>query len=204
LKWLLLALAVASLHAAPGARLLYSKSFPNSLPAYFQVTLQKDGAAEYAEAVDDTDPLRFKLSEGEAAEIFGLAERLGFFNRPLETSRKVAFMGAKTLRYEDGERKSEVKFNFSEDSQAQAIVEWFERMGQAARDRIELERAARFDKLGVYPAVLALQSDINRKRVAALDQFLPILDKIAGNEAYMHTARQRAAEMADSIRKGAR
>ena len=34
-------------------------------------------------------------------------------------------------------------------------------------------------------------------------QFLPILDQIARNEAYMHTARGRAAEMADAIRKSA-
>ena len=34
-----------------------------------------------------------------------------------------------------------------------------------------------------------------------LEQFLPMLDRIAKNEIYMHTARARAAEIAEAIRK---
>jgi hypothetical protein len=29
---------------------------------------------------------------------------------------------------------------------------------------------------------------------------LPLLDEVAGNEAYLHMARERAAEIADAIR----
>jgi hypothetical protein len=34
----------------------------------------------------------------------------------------------------------------------------------------------------------------------AAEQFLPILDRIAKNESYLHEARLRAAKMADTIR----
>jgi hypothetical protein len=33
-----------------------------------------------------------------------------------------------------------------------------------------------------------------------MDQYLPILDRIAKNESYMHAARERAAEIAEAIR----
>jgi len=35
----------------------------------------------------------------------------------------------------------------------------------------------------------------------APEQFLPLLDRIIKNESYMHIARERAASLADSIRK---
>jgi hypothetical protein len=41
---------------------------------------------------------------------------------------------------------------------------------------------------------------MERKRVVGLDQYLPMLDRIANNESYMHTARARAAELAEMIR----
>ena len=47
---------------------------------------------------------------------------------------------------------------------------------------------------------MLLESAIERKRLVALDQYLPMLDKIAKNETYMHTARARAAEIAEAIR----
>jgi hypothetical protein len=202
MKWLL-ALAAASLSAASGPSIFFSKSFPAAAPAYCQVVLHKDGGGEYAEAPDEDDPLRFHLSEADAAAVFDLAAKLDYFQRALESPRKVAFMGTKTLRYDDGQQKHEVRFNYSEDPTAQALLNWFERMAEAARDRMELERTAQFDKLGVYQALVTLETDMNQKRVAALDQFLPILDKIASNDAYMHAARQRAAEAAEAIRKAA-
>ena len=41
---------------------------------------------------------------------------------------------------------------------------------------------------------------MERKRLVGLDQFLPTLDRIAKNESYMHTARAKAAELAEAIR----
>ena len=201
MKWLCALLAACSLGAAEGPRLFFSKSFPGSAPAFCQIALAGSGDVEYAEAPNDDDPVRFQLSAAETAEVFGLAGKLDYFKRPLESPLKVAFMGAKTLRYENGDQKGEVKFNFSEDVSARALVDWFERMGESARVRVNLERAAKYDKLGVYQALLTLQSDMDNKRLPATTQYLPILDRIANNETYLHTARQRASEIAEAIRK---
>jgi len=50
-------------------------------------------------------------------------------------------------------------------------------------------------------AVELVASAYERKRLVAVEQFLPILDKIAKNETYMHTARALAAEITEAIRK---
>jgi hypothetical protein len=40
-----------------------------------------------------------------------------------------------------------------------------------------------------------------RNRLVAPEQFLPLLDRIVKNESYLHMARERAANMAEAIRK---
>ena len=41
---------------------------------------------------------------------------------------------------------------------------------------------------------------MDRKRLVGLEQYLPMLDRIIKNESYMHTARARASEIAETIR----
>ncbi len=200
MKWCLLLLGCVCLEAADMPRLYYSKSFPGSVPAFVAITLDKTGAGDYKEAQDDDRPLRFQLNEAESAEIFGLVEKLGNLDHPLESPLKVAFMGAKTFRFENGATRSEVKFNFSEDLSARALADWFERISESEQHLNGLEIAAKYDKLGVMNALLLLESAYDRKRLVNVQQYLPLLDRIANNESYMHQARLRASGLATEIR----
>ena len=200
MKWLLILLFAGSLFAGDEPRLFYSRDFPGSTPAYIQVTLLKSGDADYREAKDDELPLKYKLSPADVEAIFALADKLDRFKRPLEAPVKVAFMGTKTFAWLDGDQKSEVKFNYSTDPAAQALQDWFERMAESAEHRIDLERAAKYDHLGVFKALTLLESAMERGRLVAPEQFLPLLDRVSKNENYMHTARARAAEIAEAIR----
>jgi hypothetical protein len=207
MKWSLILLFASSLYlqiapAADGSRLFYSKNFPGSVPPYVQITLDQSGETEYREATDDDNPLKFKLTEAEVAEVYGLVEQLDNFKHPVESGLKVAFMGTKTFRVEKGAEKHEVQFNYSEDPSARALWEWFERMTESAQHRIDLDRAAKYDHLGLVKALNLLWSAMDRKRLVGLEQYLPTLDRIVKNENYMHTARARAAEIAEAIRKG--
>ena len=202
MKLALWMLAAAPLFAGDLPRLFYSKSFPGSSPAYTQVMLEPDGQVDYREAPDDDLPLKFKLTEAETTEVYGLAEKLDWFKHPVESGLKVAFMGTKTFRCEKGPEKHEVQFNYSEDTSAKSLWDWFERMTESAQHRVELDRAAKYDKLGVFKAVTQLGAAIENKRVVGLEQYLPTLDRIIKNETYMHTARVRASEIAEFIRGG--
>jgi hypothetical protein len=185
---------------ADGSTLFYSKSFPGSKPPYVQITLAQSGEVEYREDPKEDDPIKFRLQDSETQEIFGLVEKAGSLKRPLEAKAKVAFMGTKTFRYENGGEKNEVQFNYTQDPAGQSLADWFERISETAQRRIDLERAAKYDKLGVVDSLLQLQISMDRKRLVAAEQFLPLLDKLANNESYMHTARARAAEVAAAIR----
>jgi hypothetical protein len=195
-------LAVFSLSAclwADGPRLFYSKSFPGSVPAYVGINLERSGAGEYRETPDE-EPLRFQLKQVEVDEIFALGEKLGKFGRKLESGLKVANMGQKTFRWEEGSTRNEVKFNYSEDPNAKVLADWFERISESEQHMINLERAVKYDKLGVNKALLLLQAALERNRLVALEQYLPMLDRIARNETYLNMSRERARGLADFIR----
>lgn len=202
MKWCWLLLVAGPLFAGDGPRLFYSKAFPGSTPAYMQVTVEKGGEVEYREAPDDESPLQYKLRDSETEEVFALADKMDHFKTPVESGLKVAFMGKKTFRWENGAEKHEVEFNYSEDPNAKLMWEWFERMTESAQYRINLDRAAKYDKLGVFKAVTMLGAALDRKRLVGLEQYLPTLDRIIKNESYMHTARVRASEIAEAIRGG--
>jgi hypothetical protein len=197
----LLLLSAAAALAEP--RLFYSKFFKGSIPEYVAITLQHDGQATYQEAKDDDNPIKLQLPPEDTQDIFGLAEKLGRFQRQVESGLKVANMGTKTFRFEDGADEHEVQFNYSQDTSAQALLDWFERITETERHLIELDRTVHYDKLGVNDVLLQLQITYEHKRLVAPEQFLPLLDRIAKNESFLHIARERAATLTDAIRKPA-
>jgi hypothetical protein len=199
----LLCIPLAAAQAADVPHLYFSKSFPGSAPAYVAINVDKTGAGDYREDEKDDNPVRFQLSEPDVAALFDLAAKLGYFDHPLESPLKVAFMGKKTFRFVDGDRKNEVKFNFSEDLTAQALADWFERISESEQLLTSLEISAKYDHLGVMKAVLLLEAAYDRKRLVDTAQYLPLLDRIAKNESYMHQARMHAAGLAEQFRCGA-
>ena len=109
-------------------------------------------------------------------------------------------MGAKTLRWEDGADASEAKFNYSQDESTNKLVDVFESIAESERTFIQLKRAIRFDKLGVNDALLQINILYNQKRLMGTPQYLPLFDRIAKDETFLHMARERAARMADGVR----
>jgi hypothetical protein len=201
-RLLLFVLGIATAFAEP--HIFYSKSFPGSVPAYVEITLERNGTVEYKESPDDDQPIRFRLAGVDADTIFDLAAKLGHFDRPLEAGLNVAKMGEKTYRWiEDGATKHEVKYNYSMEADARPFQDWFEKITETAQHRMILERTVRFDKLGVNKAILQMHAALDRGRIVAPDQFLPLLDRVHKNASYLNMARERAAHIADVIRNSA-
>lgn len=181
-------------------RVTFIKSFPGSDPAYVEIAIDSSGAVSYKEAPDDDDPETFHLDASSKNEIFDLADRLDHFSHPLESGLKVARMGEKTFRWQNGEERHEAKFNYSLEENARVLQDWFERISETERLLATLRRTIHHDRLGVNDAILQVQDSWEHKRLVGADQFLPLLDLLVKNDAYMHMSRERAARLADAIR----
>jgi hypothetical protein len=109
-------------------------------------------------------------------------------------------MGTKTFRWEQGTTRQEVKFNYTQDEPGKLLQDWFEKIAESEQHYLRLERAVKYDKLGVNQALLYLGAADEKKRLVALDQFLPLLDRVQKNDTYLHMARERAAMLYDSFK----
>jgi len=196
-----LLLLVSSAYAGP--RLFYSKYFKGSVPEYVAITLDRDGSTTYQESKDDDNPIKIQLSDADTQTLFDLAQKLDHFQHPVESGLKVANMGTKTFGFEDGAAKHSIEFNYSLDADAQALLDWFERITETEGHLVNLDRTVHFDKLGVNDVLLQLQITWDHKRLVAPEQFLPLLDRIVKNESFLHIARERAAGLAEDIRRTA-
>jgi hypothetical protein len=176
--------------------LTFTKEFPGSKPAYTFVSVSKGGDLLYKEQPNDDQPVKAQLPPNDTNSLFGLASKLNFFNDKLDSGLKVANTGKKTFRYDDGQGKiSEAVFNYSTSPLAQQLLSRFENIAATERAYIMLDETSRFDKLGVNDALAQVEELWLHKQLAAPLQFIPLLNKIASHQSYMHLARERAARL---------
>jgi hypothetical protein len=188
------------LFAASYPRITFTKTFKGSTPEFYSVEISRDGTGIYKEAVDDPHPISFRLSDAATADLFDRLEKAGGAQKPVESNLKVANMGQKTIRFEDGQRKHEVSFNYSLDPNVQLIADVFERISETQQHFINLERSIRFDRLGVNKLVLQIEAALDRQRILGHDALLPLLDRVAKSDSFMHMTRERAARVAEALR----
>lgn len=200
----LAALLVAGSLSATAPRLIYTRSFPGSSPDYFRIVIDSGGALEYSEAPADPQPLHAHLDDGETASLFDMSASLDHFKTTLESGLKVANTGKKVFRFEDGKgAATETTFNFSLNPTAQKLLDKLEQIAATERAYLDLDRTIHFDKLGVNDSLAQIESLWLRKQLAAPNQFIPLLDRVANHQAFMHLARERAAHLKDEFVKPA-
>ncbi len=184
-------------------RVIFTKEFPNSKPEYFSVVVQENGAALYRTAPDDDAPLELQFSLEQTEEIFSLVEKLNWFqDGNLESGRKVASMGKKTLAYQNGAQSNETAFNHTEIPEALVLSALFERISQTEQHFLRLEYLVRFDRLGVMKELLHLESNLNHGRLLGAEHLIPLLEKIRKDRALVHVAQARAAQIIAKIQSG--
>ena len=195
----LAAIACAQTSAPPVERVIYTKTFKGSDPDWVSISVDRSGKVAYKEAPDD-DPDTFQLEPRNTDIIFDLATRLDHFKKNLESGLKVANMGAKTFRWEEGNDAGQATFNYSTDPAAQTLWTAFESMTESERAYQELNRAVRHDKLGVNDALNKIADLWNGQKLVGTAQFLPLFDRVAGDDSFIHLAREKAAELAEAVR----
>ncbi len=186
--------------ATTAQKLTIIREFPGSTPPHLMVEIDPSGKGVYKEGADSEWPIKFTLTQAEVKELFDLAARCDYFKRELESGLKVAFMGTKTFRWEQGASKQEVKFNYTQDEPGKLLQDWFEKIAESEQHFLRLERSVKYDKLGVNQALLYIATADDEKRIVSLEQFLPLLDRVQKNDAYLHMARERAAQLYDAFK----
>jgi hypothetical protein len=191
--------------APTAATVTYQKVFKGSIPEYVDISIRQDGSGTWdiRQLDEDAAPQAFKVSETLAGEIFSLAGQLHDFDGvELDTQRRIAYLGKKTFRYEQGARKTEVTYNYTLNEDAAELQRIFEGLGREEADIQDLQRVMRYDRLGINDVLLRIEADVNANAIPAPENLTPVLDQISSDERYMQIARQRAQSLAQRLRAG--
>ena len=192
--------------AAPQADLptiTYRRVFQGSTPEFVEIAVRQDGAAraDVRQLADAASPQDFQVGAEMRAKIFDLARELHNFQRAdLDSHKRVAYLGEKTLRWEKGAEAYETKYNYTVDTKATQLQKIFENLAQEQTDLATLEQQSRYDRLGINDALRQFEDHLRQHVLPEPARFLPVLDRIAEDSRLLEMARQRARSLAAEIR----
>ena len=191
--------------ASAPAKLTYSRTFKGSTPEYLLITVGSNGSGTYeGHKLDEAQsPRPLQLSAGTTGRIFALAGQLhNFQSVALESHKKVANLGEKTLTYQQGEDVNRVVFNYTENRIARELVDLLEAVGTVEQHITALEFEMKYDPLGLSQELLQIQVELNNKSLADPEMLIPTLEKIAHGSRFLHLAQVRAQQIIDRIQPG--
>lgn len=196
--------AAATPNPPAGAKLTFRRIFKSSTPEFIEITVRDDSddaTYEIRQLDDDPGAAKFQVSAALRAKMFELANQLNHFEgQDLDVHRKIANLGEKTFRWEQGGQAHEVKFNYTLNSPATQLLQIFEGLARQQELLVLLERRMKYDKLGINDALLQFETDLNRNLLPEPKRALPTLDQIASDSRFVEIGRQRARALADRIR----
>jgi hypothetical protein len=204
--WLLAAvwILVPAARANPGgATITYRRVFKGSTPEFIEIKIGDQGKSTYdiRQLDDDADPQPIEVGAPVQKKIFELAGELNNFAvGNLDVQKKIANLGQKTFRYENGAEVHETSFNYTVNPSATQLMQIFEGLARQQQDLVLLQRQAKFDRLGVNDALMQFESDMDHRLLPEPERLLQVLDQIAGDSHFVEIARSRARALAERIR----
>jgi hypothetical protein len=195
---------INSAPATAGAKLTFRRIFKSSSPEFIEISVRDnsdEATYEIRQLDDDPGAAKFQVSAGLRTKMFALTQELNHFQaQDLDVHRKIANLGEKTFRWEQGSEIHEVKFNYTLNAAASQLLQIFEGLARQQELLMLLERRMKYDRLGINDALLQFETELNRKLLPEPERALPTLDQIAGDSRFVEIGRQRARNLAERIR----
>jgi hypothetical protein len=192
--------------APTAAKLVFRRVFKESTPEFIEIVVGQDtdkATYEIRQLEEDPEKVPFEVGASLRAKMFDLASQMNHFqNQDLDVHRKIANLGEKTFRWEQGAEAHEVKFNYTLNAAASQLLQIFEGLARQEELVELLERRMKYDRLGINDALLQFETDLNRNMLPEPQRALTVLDQISGNSQFVEIARQRARTLAERIRRG--
>ncbi len=188
------------------AKLTYRRIFKSSSPEFIEIMVRDDSNAatfEIRQLEEDPGTSPFEVSAPLREKMFELAAQLKYFqgqDQYLDVHRRIANLGEKTFRWENGTESHETKFNYTLNTAATQLMQIFEGLARQQELVTLLERRMKYDRLGINDALMQFETDLNHKLLPEPQRALPTLDQIASDSRFVEIGRQRARALAERIR----
>jgi len=186
------------------ARLTFRRVFKLSTPELIEIVVREDSDAatyEIRQLDDEPGSSPFTIGPALRTRMFSLAEQLNHFEgQDLDVHRRIASLGEKTFRWQQGAVVHETKFNYTLNPAAAQLLQIFEGLARQQEHFEILSRRMKYDRLGINDALMECDSDYSRGLLPEPQSLVPLLDQIGADSHIVDIARQRARNLADRIR----
>jgi hypothetical protein len=183
---------------------VYKRVFKESVPEYIEIKVPESSGNptfEIRQLDEEPGATAFEVSPALRSKIFNLVGQLNHFKGvDLDVHRKIANLGEKTFRWENGSESFEVKFNYTLNAPAVQLLQICEGLARQQELLELLQRRMKYDRLGVNDALMQFETDLNKGVFPEPQRGLALLDQIAGDSRFVEIARQRARALAERIR----
>ncbi len=137
-----------------------------------------------------------RISGSTAETIFKTARSLDRFNIECASKAKnIADTGKKTLSYTGADGQGACHYNYSDNKSVAQLTSLFQAIAFTMDEGRKLGFMHRFDRLGLYSEMDALDHEVVEKRALELGNIAPELKAIVSDDALMQRVREKAAKL---------
>lgn len=206
-RWLtpaLVLLIAAWAVAANPATITFSLDFPSSDPEHYFIAVNSSGHARYecsARVSPDSDERQtyeteFELSPANQSRIFDLAAQVQYFSKKLDSGNgKLAFTGAKKLRYEGGGEIHTAEYNYSNIAAVQQLTEIFQSIASTMEYGRRLTYYHRYQKLALDDELKRMEAQATNNELRELQAAEPVLKQLYEDTTVLNVVRARAQRL---------
>ncbi len=176
----------------------------------FSMVVREDGAGTYQAQVASVSsgmgqaatvappPVNrpIQVSQSTTEMLFKTARSLDRFNMECASKAKnIANTGQKVLSYTGPDGRGSCAYNYSENKSIAQLTEIFQAIAFTMDEGRKLEFMHRFDRLGLYSEIDALDREVEEKRALELGNIAPALKSIIADEELIQRVREHAAKL---------
>jgi hypothetical protein len=184
-------------------RFVYCREFPSGIFEKQCIDLKPDGTGQSRFKPRGTEEASVVLtlsSQGRDKFLSVIAATKNLEDRQkYESKRRVANLGRKHLTLEIPSETREAEFNFSDLKEVTALTTFFDGLINQVTIALELESAARYERLSIPERLEKLEGELKVGRIGDPHGMIPALDKIIANQQILEYARQHAQQMKSQI-----
>jgi hypothetical protein len=188
----------------PSASLItFTLDFPQSNPAQYSIAVDATGHARYectGTVAENSDPqvyrLEFEVSASTREKLFEWTKQVKYFSGKIDSGNdKLAFTGAKSLSYQDGQRSNTARYNYSTLQPVRELTTLFQSMAGTLEYGRRLEYFHHYQKLALDEELKRMDAQARNNELAEVQAIAPILQKIADDSTVINVVRARAKDL---------
>lgn len=201
----LLAAIALSIPAQAASDRVFTAEFsnPGLTPSHWAMTIHPDGSGHFrSDGAGPRDPHEgieasavdrdVEFTRDFAQRVFETAQRHKFFGGACESHLKVAFVGLKRLSYQGPDGQGSCEFNYSKDSEIQALGESLVSVALTIVEGAKLESLLHHDPLGLDKEMEVLTDAAADGRAQQVGAIRGILQHLADDDNVLDRVRKRA------------